>query len=252
MFFLLLNIQLIALYFLSRSLTKSLFTLFYILFRTRSVAVSLLLLLTFPGTVIHELAHLFTAEILRVPTGKLTLVPENIREARIKSGPPATPERERWRAGSVAIAETDPFRRYAIGLAPIFWGMIVLTALSYFLPEFITSVFSSGIPIFQNMDFYWLLLIGYCLFAVSNSMFSSPEDLKGFIPFAIVVGAFVAAGYIAGLRFELTGQTLEIAMRTLGTLTNSLTIVLLVNIGLLVTSWGLTRLLLRVFRLRVN
>ena len=217
--------QLIALFFLSRWLTKSLFTLFLIIFRARSVAITTLLLLTFPGTVIHELAHLFTAEVLRIPTGKLTLVPENIREERIKSG-------------SVAIGETDPFRRYAIGLAPLFWGMIVLTATAYFLPTVSSP--------------YLFVLIAYLLFSVSNSMFSSPEDLKGFIPFALVVGLFLAAGYYLGLRFELTGQALEVATRTLTTLTDSLTIVLLVNVGLLVASLGLTKLLVRVLRLRIR
>lgn len=225
----LLSAQLILLYFLSRWVTKSLFTLFLILFRARSVAISLLLALTFPGTVIHELAHLFTAEILRVPTGKLTLVPESIRDAHIKSG-------------SVAIAETDPFRRYAIGLAPIFWGMIILTAIAYLAPN---------LSNWTNWTHWTNLAVAYLLFAVSNSMFSSPEDLKGFVPFAFVVGMFVTAGYYLGLRFELTGQTLGVALRTLTTLTNSLTIVLLVNTVLLVTSWGLKTLLSRLFGLHI-
>jgi hypothetical protein len=231
--------ELIGLYFLSRGLTQGLYTLFLLLFRARSVAVSLLLLITFPGTVVHELAHLFTAEILRVRTGKMTLVPESIREANIQSG-------------SVMIAETDPFRRYAIGLAPIFWGITILTAISYFLPPFMTSVFYSGIPIFQNMDFYYLLILGYCLFAVSNAMFPSPQDLKGFVPFAVVVSLFLIGGFVLGIRFTLTGKTLEVATTTLTTLVNSLTLVSGINILLLIVSWGLTRLFLRLFRLRLS
>lgn len=219
--------QLVALYFLSRWVSKSLFILFLFVFRTRSVAISLLLALTFPGTVIHELAHLFTAEILRVPTGKLTLVPESIRDAHIKTG-------------SVAIAETDPFRRYAIGLAPLFAGLLVLTAIAYLMSNW------SNLTNWTN----WVAL--YFLFAVSNSMFSSPEDLKGFLPFVFVVGLFVGAGYFLGLRFELTGPLLNAAVRTLTTLTDSLTIVLAVNLGLLVASWGLMRLLLRVFHVRTR
>jgi hypothetical protein len=195
--------------------------------------------LEFPGTVIHELAHLFTAEILRVRTGKLTLVPESIREANIKSG-------------SVAVAETDPFRRYAIGLAPIFAGIIVLTALSYFLPVFLDSVFYSGIPFWQNADTYWLLLIGYGMFATSNSMFSSPEDVKGFLPFAFVIGVFVFLGYMLGIRFSLTGELLEITMRTMTTLSNSLLVVIALNVSLLILSWGLTWSLLRMLRLRLQ
>lgn len=218
--------ELILLFFLSRSLTQSLYHLFLLIFRAKSVAISLLLILEFPGTVVHELAHLFTAEILRVPTGKLTLVPESIREAQIRSG-------------SVMIAESDPFRRYAIGLAPIFWGMIVLTALSYLLTLSTTYDLLS-------------ILYFYLLFAVSNSMFSSPEDLKGFGPFAAVVALFLAGAYFLGVRFALTGQAIDVATRTLTTLTNSLTIVILINIGFLVVSRLLMRLLLRLFHLRAH
>src|SRR5438046_2497216 len=113
--------ELLGIYFLSRALTQSIFELTYVLLRARSIAVTVITLLNFPGTVIHELAHLFTAEVMGVHTGKLSLVPESIEELEIK-------------AGSVMIAHTDPFRRYAIGLAPVFVGLIVLTAISYFIP----------------------------------------------------------------------------------------------------------------------
>ncbi len=231
--------ELILLYVLSQWLTKAMFDVLLMLFRSQTVSLSILLFLLFPGTVVHELSHLFTAEILRVATGKLSLVPENLRGGNIRSG-------------SVMIGASDPFRRYAIGLAPLFWGMIVLTAISYFLPGLVASVFSSGIPFFENTDFYLLLLAGYAIFAVSNSMFSSPEDLAGFIPFAIVMGGFATAAYFYGFRLALTGPLLEIAVRTLTTLTQSLGIVLGVNIVLLVASWGLKTGLSRLLGIRVE
>ncbi len=206
MVFYVLLAELVALYFLSRWVTKALFMFFLLIFRARSVAISLLLVLEFPGTVIHELAHLFTAEILGVKTGKLRLEPESIREDDITSG-------------SVMISESDPFRRYARGLAPLFAGIIVLTALSYFL--------SQALPQWH----YWGL--GYLMFAVSNSMFSSPADLKGFIPFAITVGILIASAYFLGIRIALTGQILEVVTRILTTLTQSLGVVLGVNVALL-------------------
>lgn len=206
--------ELIFLYFLSRWVTKSLYTLFLLLFRARSVAISILLLLQFPGTVIHELAHLFTAEILGVRTGKLTLVPESIREADIRSG-------------SVAIAETDPFRRYAIGLAPLVWGIITLGATAYFLQ-------SQQDEVLQGIALYFL-------FAISNSMYPSPIDLKGFWPFALTLGLFIAVGYFLGLRIPIPTEVLA-------TLTNSLQLVIALNFALLVASWGLTRLIYSLLR----
>jgi hypothetical protein len=229
--------ELIVLYFLSRRLTQALFELFLFIFRSRTIAITILLVLQFPGTVIHELAHLFTAEILRVPTGKMTLVPESIRESNIKSG-------------SVMIAKTDPFRRYAIGLAPISAGIIVITAISYFLPGLWESIQFSSIPLWEHVHFYWILIASYGLFSVSNAMFSSPEDLKGFPPFAFVLAILAIGAYFLGLRFTLTGNALEVSLRTLVTLTNSLGLVIILNIVLLAVSWGLKLLWMKLFHLR--
>ena len=80
--------ELTALYFLSRWLTKKLYFFFLLVFKVRSVAISGVTLLLFPGTVIHELSHLFTAEILGVPTGKLNLVPEGVRPSSFSRSDP--------------------------------------------------------------------------------------------------------------------------------------------------------------------
>ena len=71
--------ELVILYFLSRWLSERMFMFFLLLTRSRPAAISFLLVLEFPGTAIHELSHLFTAEILGVRTGKLSLEPESIR-----------------------------------------------------------------------------------------------------------------------------------------------------------------------------
>lgn len=227
MLLLVLIAELIVLYFISRWLTKTLFTFFLLVFRARSVAIAILLAIEFPGTVVHELSHLFTAGILGVPTGKLTLEPESIREENITTG-------------SVAIAQTDPFRRYAIGLAPVAGGMIILTAIAYFLQQFV-----------PNWGDWRIWALGYLLFAVSNSMFSSSQDLKGFLPFAITLGVFIGAFYYLGIRIALTGTVLETATRVLTTLVNSLGIVLGVNSVLLLVSSGLTKLIMRIFRVKI-
>lgn len=204
--FLILTAELTLLYFLSRWLTQTLYTFFLLIFNIRSIAISLVTLLLFPGTVIHELSHLFVAEILGVRTGKLTLAPEEIRETNVK-------------AGSVAIAATDPIRRALIGIAPVFTGIASLAALSYFIRQ---NVLISAV-------YYYLL------FAISNSMFSSKQDLKGFWPVALAVSLIIAAGFVAGLRFGLAGQAAIIAQQIIMSLTRSLAQVLAVNGVLLLT-----------------
>lgn len=216
-FLILLSLELIALSFISRRLTQRIYGLLYRLLRSPTLTLTILVILLFPGTVVHELAHLFVAEVLRVRTGKLTLVPESLAENEIKSG-------------SVAIAQTDPLRRTLIGLAPVYVGVAVLTALSYF---------------FQQFNNVTIITIGifYIMFAVSNSMFASREDMNGVIPFTITVGLFAAAGYATGLRIGLTGELLTRIILVIETLVGSLGIVLAVNLAVLASTSALLGLL---------
>ena len=178
--------------------------------------------------------------MLGVRTGKLRLEPESIREADIQ-------------AGSVMVAESDPFRRYAIGLAPLWWGMIGLTAISYFLP--------GSIPDWANWTHwtYWkepssylVVLLSYLLFALSNTMFPSPQDLKGFLPLAIILSLLTGTGVVLGLRVGLTGQLLDLSLRILTTLTRSLGVVLGINVGLLLSTRILTSLISKILRVRIQ
>lgn len=74
-------------------------------------------------------------------------------------------------------------------------------------------------------------------------MFPSPEDLRGFWPFALTLGLFAAAGYWLGVRVPFPAEILT-------TLTDSLKLVILVNAVLFVTSWGLRRVVLRLASVR--
>jgi hypothetical protein len=207
--------ELFFLFFLSQWLTQSLFELCILLFRARSVAITIITILNFPGTVVHELSHLFTAEVLGVHTGKLTLVPENIQSNEVK-------------AGSVMIAQSDLFRRYLIGLAPMITGLVAISTISYLLFQYV--------PHWGDWGYWGYLGGGYLLLAVSNAMFSSAEDLKGFLPFIITLAIMAGAAYVAGLRIGITGPALNITTKILDALTKSLGIVLALNVaGLICT-----------------
>ena len=210
--------ELSLLYLLSRRVIQTLYSLLHMLTRSRTIAIWIVSIVFFPGTVVHELAHLFTAEILGVHTGKLTLIPESLEGTEIK-------------AGGVMIAETDPLRRTLIGLAPVYVGIAVLAALSYFISQNITVINVITIIVFYGM------------FSVSNSMFSSQEDMKGVIPFMITVGIFAAAGYVAGLRVGLSGELLTRIILIVETLVRSLGVVLGVNLVVLLLTSGLLGIL---------
>lgn len=224
--------ELVLLFLISRILIEHIYTFFFFIFRSRPVAVALVSCLTFPGTVIHELSHLFTAEILGVRTGGLTLTPEAIQSPEI-------------RAGSVMIAKTDPFRRMVIGTAPFYTGIAALSALSYYLiPEVTTAwnALASGNGLSAGPLFILAGII-YLMFAVSNSMFSSKEDMKGFPAVAITVALIFGTLYALGVRLTLTGKVAQIAGDVLFYLTRSLGMVLGLNIMLLIVIRSLIVLL---------
>lgn len=185
--------ELFFLWLLSRRMTQNLYIVAFLLTKSREVSVGFLSLIFFPGTVIHELAHLFVAEILGVHTSGLTLVPEGLEKTEV-------------RTGSVSIAQSDPIRRAIIGVAPVFVGLGALGLISYFLPGIWqqTQLDASVGTLFSNFSVYVLLFTLYSLFAVSNTMFSSPEDMDGFWPVAIIITLIGIALYIVGIRISLT------------------------------------------------
>jgi len=217
--------ELIGLFVLSRRVTQGIFLTLHRVFRIRSVAVSLTTFFLFPGTVIHELSHLFTAEILGVKTGKLNLAPQSI-------------EGDEIRMGSVELSHTDPFRRSVIGLAPFFIGVIALSGLSSVLPNLWNETFLAfqNNTLFSSSSFYFLLVTFYLIFAVSNTMFTSKEDMKGVIPLTIVLGLLGSGIYIAGFRIGITGGLLIWTQTLLTNIAQSLGVVLIINGIILITT----------------
>ena len=184
-------VELVILGILSNRLTQLSFTVFMRITHSRSVSITILTIILFPGTVIHELSHLFTAEILGVHTGKLTLSPESIEGQDIQSG-------------SVQVALSDQFRRTLIGIAPTITGMITLSLLSWYLSQ--TQQLIIGIALL------------YLILTISNTMFTSKEDLKGVLPVALTIAIFAITFYISGIRIILPAhiaQTIAVIIQSL-------------------------------------
>src|SRR3989344_2202516 len=165
--------ELIILFFLSHRLANTLAQLIYRITKSRKVVLYILSLFLFPGTVIHELSHYFTAALLLVKVGEINLFPQ-MKENEVIFG-------------SVQIAKTDPLRRFFIGVAPLLVGIGMITALlTYF--DTITII-----------PFIWKqLLLGYIVFEIGNTMFSSKKDMEGAIELFIALGVLVILFYILG------------------------------------------------------
>ncbi|MDO8486871.1 MAG: hypothetical protein Q7S45_01055 [Candidatus Curtissbacteria bacterium] len=174
--------ELIFLFILSKILISDLGRLFYRVTKSRKWTVYFLAFVFLPGTIVHEMAHVFMAEILRVPVGDIELMPK-IEGKGIK-------------LGSVPVGEADPFRMFAIGAAPFLIGTILLVFSLALLGKL------------GFLDIWWgKLLGGYIVFEIGNTMFSSKRDMEGVLELVVVVA--VVFGFLYFVGFRITAINLE-------------------------------------------
>lgn len=166
-------VSFLILFLVSRIFTMQLGQFLVAMTRSHTVSVYILALLFFPGVLIHELGHFFMASILFVPTGEIEFLPK-VQEGGIK-------------LGSVAIAKTDPFRRFFIGVAPVLSGVGILLLASYYLT-----------PLWPLTWKTWLFV--YILFEIGNTMFSSKKDLEGAIGLLLFLTFLAICFFILGAR----------------------------------------------------
>jgi hypothetical protein len=167
--------ELFLLFLLSKKLTRLLSFFFYHKTRSQKATINYLALLFFPGTFVHELSHFLMAVFLNVRVGDMEFMPQ-IQEHGVK-------------LGSVSIAHTDPFRRLLIGMAPFLFGTGIILSLLYFGAKY--ELFSIV---------WFILLTGYAVFEIGNTMFSSRKDMEGALELLIVLFVLAIILYLTGLR----------------------------------------------------
>jgi len=172
-------IELYVLLFLSGKITKGLYDFFYKVTKNRKTTAYLYALFFAPGTYIHELSHLLMSFFLRVPFGKLEIIP------RFQDG--------NLKLGSLAIGDVDPVRRTLVGFAPVIFGVgVIFTTL--FLTFSMDDLFN-----------YKSVIAAYIVFQVGNTMFLSKEDIKGSWKTILLVVAVILL--FSFLPFEITIKT---------------------------------------------
>lgn len=136
-------------------------------------------ILMLPGTIIHEISHWLVAELLQVPTGEITILPDPIEQDSMER-----------KLGSVMTAKTDPIRGFLIGMAPLIVGTTLLMIISVLLGDNFSL---------NNLNWYSAGLI-YAVIVLGNSMLVSRVDRRH-LPFAAF---FVLVIYLAFTRSGLT------------------------------------------------
>jgi len=159
--------QIVFLFFISRHATNCLFRFLRSFIKNEKIVFSLVSLIYLPGTILHEIGHLFAAMVLFLKVRDINIFPE-FEENYIK-------------LGSVLYEKRDFVRGFLVGVAPFFAGILFF----YFI-----SVFN----LFPSVNLVQNFFVAYLIFSISSTMFSSKQDLIDFIfmiPFFIFVAGFV-------------------------------------------------------------
>lgn len=183
---------------LQRWIHRHLHGLAFLLTGNKHWAVVLYAIVLFPGVLLHELSHWFTAVILGVRTGSFSVLPKSKSDGTIQLG-----YVEYYKSASVG-----PIREGLIGSAPLVIGTAVVLLISFRVfdvAELALAIGSGSVESFiEALDalfstgdvFLWL----YLIFAVSNAMMPSAADRRAWPAFGLIMAAAALVLYLLGLQ----------------------------------------------------
>lgn len=179
--------------YLQRAFHRIFQSILLIITRDQTVTVSIFALLFLPGVMVHELSHFFMAKILRVRTGKISLIPKVLDEKRVQ-------------LGYVEIYPTDLIRDSLIGLAPFMSGIGLIYFLSsqflnltQFSPADLTGIWYNIIPFTQTLaKANDVLLWIYLLFTISTTMMPSESDRGAWTPLVVLISGAIGVAFAFG------------------------------------------------------
>ncbi len=161
--------------------------------RRPNLSLGLFSLIFFPGVFLHEASHYLMAGMLRVRTGRFSLIPKVMADGTL-------------RMGFVETARTDVIRDALIGTAPLLSGGAVVALIGiYLLP--VTPLFSyvadgswsqfwAALRLLPSQPDFWVWF--YLVFAISSTMLPSESDRRAWLPIAIPVVALILLALLAG------------------------------------------------------
>ncbi len=185
--------EIVCIFFISRVCINEMFFLFYALFKNEHLVFSLVTLIFFPGTIIHELSHFIFATALGHRIHSVTVFPQR-KGNYIK-------------LGSVLYEKKDIVRSVLVGIAPIFFGLFIL----WFISEF---------HLFPQTNLFINLVILYFIFTISSTMFSSKQDLIDIIFIIPIFVVLVGVIYIFNIKLDFFYYVAHISKGTVVILDN--------------------------------
>src|SRR5262245_9980511 len=110
---------LVPLIFFQRLLHREIQAVTLIATRNPGLTVSIFTLIFFPGVFLHELSHFVMAKLLRVTTGRFSLMPQPLPDGRLQ-------------LGYVETGQSDMIRDSLIGAAPLIIGTLFVAYTAVF------------------------------------------------------------------------------------------------------------------------
>lgn len=178
---------------LQRWLHREVQTIFLLLTRRSDLSIALFAVLFFPGVLLHEGSHYLAARLLRVRTGRFSIIPRPLPGGRLQMG-------------YVETAASDWLRDTLIGAAPLITGglFVAYAGLSRLgLSELWQAYIAGGweaargmIPQITAQTDFWLWF--YLALVVSSTMLPSASDRRAWLPLGLVILALLGASLLAG------------------------------------------------------
>ncbi|MCC6500420.1 MAG: hypothetical protein IT313_09165 [Anaerolineales bacterium] len=186
-------IMLLPLIFLQRLLHREIQAVFLILTRDGTLTMGIFSLIFLPGVFLHELSHFLMAKLLRVPTGRFSILPRPLPDGRLQ-------------LGYVETARADIVRDSLIGAAPLIAGTVVVAYVAIYRLDMRVlwdtlrngqfNLFWLGIVSLPRVSDFYLWF--YLTFAVSSTMTPSESDRHAWLNLALAVGLLFAVALLVG------------------------------------------------------
>jgi hypothetical protein len=232
--------------FLQRRLHSEVQNIFLLLTRRVDLTIALFSILFFPGVLLHESSHYLMAKLLRVRTGRVSLLPRALGGGKLQMG-------------FVEVAASDPLRETLIGAAPLiagglftaFAGLVRLGLLELWNRYALGGLpaASAALPALAERPDFWLWL--YLTFVISSTMFPSAADRHAWLPVMAVIGSAAAIGMLAGAGPWLAANVAPLLERALLAVAIVFIISLALHAVFIVPLWVIRRLLSAMLHLEV-
>ncbi|HQU36002.1 MAG: hypothetical protein IPM31_11005 [Anaerolineae bacterium] len=186
-------LMLAPLIFLQRLLHRELQAVFLIATRSARFTIGLFQLIFLPGVFLHESSHYLMAKVLRVPTGRFSVLPRPLPNGRLQMG-------------YVEIARSDIARDSLIGAAPLIVGTLFTAYVAVYALDMRVlwdtlrngqmSMFWMGINALPTVNNFYLW--AYLAFVVSSMMMPSQSDRHAWLELVISVSILFVVALLVG------------------------------------------------------